>query len=117
MSMRILIIFNGNRSLQIMVGNQWLSLIVIIPSPYLQTICYLQMENITEIWFVMPFFAIDGNRIASNHLHGLVARQWADGGTRPANSLMRLSMGTLMDRLFLQVLLEIHAEKNVRYVR
>lgn len=63
------------------------------------------------------FFAIDGNRIASNHLHGLVARQWADGGTRPTNSLMRLSMGTLMDRLFLQVLLEIHAEKNVRYVR
>ena len=63
------------------------------------------------------FLAIDGNRIASNHLHGLVARQWADGGMRPTNSLMRLSMGTLMDTLFLQVLSEIHAERNVRYVR
>ena len=45
------------------------------------------------------------------------ARQWADGGTRPTNSLMWLSMRTVADRLFLQVLLEVHAAKNVRSLR
>ena len=52
----------------------------------------LQLETSREYAFSCVFFA-DGIEYPATMFHG--ARQWADGGTRPTNSLMRLSMGTL----------------------